>query len=91
MRGDSGGPARSGNPASRRRSGTSVAAYAGLGLQFVAVVLAGLYAGQWLDRRFGTEPWLMIAGVFLGAGGAFWAMYRRLMADLAHEEEERRQ
>lgn len=90
MKGNSGRPAQAGDPAGKRTTGTSAAAYAGLGLTFVVAVLLGLYAGQWLDRRFGTAPWLMIAGVFLGAGGAFYGMYRRLMADLAREDEARR-
>ncbi|MBX6333134.1 MAG: AtpZ/AtpI family protein, partial [Gemmatimonadaceae bacterium] len=25
------------------------------------------YAGLWLDRKLGTEPWLLIVGVFFGA------------------------
>ena len=26
-----------------------------------------LHAGQWLDRKLGTAPWLLIIGVFTGA------------------------
>ena len=32
--------------------------------------LVGFFAGQWADDRWGTEPYLMIAGVLLGFGGA---------------------
>ena len=32
--------------------------------------LTGFFAGRWLDRRLGTEPWLMVAGVFLGLAAA---------------------
>ncbi len=72
------------------RSDSSAARYAGVGLQFVASLLLFLFVGQWLDRRLGTTPWLTITGVFVGAGAAFYSMYRQLMGDLAREEEARR-
>lgn len=28
-------------------------------------VIIALYVGQWLDRRFGTEPWLFLATITL--------------------------
>ena len=61
-------------------SAPSASDFAGIGLQFAASVLLFGYAGQWLDRRLGTGPLLLIIGVFLGAGGAFYSMYRKLMA-----------
>lgn len=61
-------------------SAPSASDFAGIGLQFAASVLLFGYAGQWLDGRLGTGPWLLIIGVFLGAGGAFYSMYRKLMA-----------
>jgi F0F1-type ATP synthase assembly protein I len=66
--------------------GTSVAAYAGHGMTFVVATLGGLYLGQWLDRRLGTTPWLLILGVFLGAGASFYSMYTKLMAAQARED-----
>lgn len=60
--------------------------YAGLGLQFAVSILLFLYAGQWLDRRLGTEPWFMILGVFTGAGASFYSMYRKLMAMQERDE-----
>jgi F0F1-type ATP synthase assembly protein I len=37
-----------------------------------------MFAGKWLDSRLGTTPWLLVVGVFVGAGVATTAMYRRL-------------
>ena len=71
----------------RHKIGSSGAAFAGLGLQFVVALLLFLFLGQWLDRKLGTAPWMMMIGVFVGAGGAFYAMYRKLMAHQAAEEE----
>lgn len=61
--------------------------YAGLGIQFAASILLFLYLGQWLDRRFGTDPLFLYVGVFTGAGAAFYSMYRNLMADQKREDE----
>jgi len=51
----------------------------GVGLQFAASILLFLFAGRWLDGRFGTEPWLLLLGVFVGAGAGFYALYRQLV------------
>ena len=77
-----GQPARKGED----EGGTSAGQFAGHGLTFVVAVLGGLYLGQWLDRKLGTDPWLLIVGVFTGAGAAFWSMYSKLMAAQARED-----
>lgn len=66
--------------------GISAGDYAGFGIQFAASIVVFLYLGQWLDRKLGTAPWLLLAGVFIGAGGSFYSMYRRLMAAQARED-----
>ena len=48
----------------------------GIGVQFVVTILVCLFAGQWLDRRLGTAPWMMLAGMLLGAGVGLWTMLR---------------
>ena len=70
-------------------SAPSASDFAGIGLQFAASILLFVYAGQWLDRRLGTGPWFLIIGVFLGAGGAFYSMYRKLMASQKDEERDK--
>jgi ATP synthase protein I len=64
--------------------------FAGVGLQFAVSILVFLYLGQWLDRKLGTAPWLLMAGVFLGAGASFYSMYRKLMAAQARDEAARK-
>lgn len=51
---------------------------ASIGLQFFLVLMAFLFLGRWLDGRLGTEPWLLLAGVFVGFGLSTLWMYRRL-------------
>jgi ATP synthase protein I len=58
----------------------SPASFAGAGAQFVISILLFLYVGKWLDSKLGTAPWLLMLGVFVGAGAGFYSFYRRIMA-----------
>lgn len=81
------------DPLRKEGSASSLGAagrYAGLGLQFALSILLFLFVGQWLDGRLGTEPLFIFLGVFLGAGAAFYSMYRSLMADLRREDERKK-
>ena len=71
--------------------GPGAGAFANFGLQFVVALLFFLYIGQWLDRRLGTAPVFLLIGVFVGAGGSFYAMYRKLMAAQEREDQARRE
>lgn len=73
-----------------RRAARRAGAYAGIGIQFAGSIVLFLYFGQWVDRRLGSAPWGVLVGVFVGAGAAFFSMYRRLMADLRREESEKK-
>jgi ATP synthase protein I len=66
-----------------RGSTPSASEFAGIGLQFAVSIILFVFAGQWLDRRMGTGPLFLIVGAFVGAGGAFYSMYRKLMASQA--------
>jgi F0F1-type ATP synthase assembly protein I len=70
--------------------GPSAAKYAGIGLQFAISIIVFLFAGQWLDRKFGTSPIFLMLGVFVGAGAAFYSMYRKLMSDQDAEDKTHR-
>ncbi len=72
------------------KKGLSGADFAGVGIQFAFAILAFLFAGQWLDKWFGTNGLLTIAGVFIGAGAAFYSMYRKVSAAQKQDDEERR-
>jgi F0F1-type ATP synthase assembly protein I len=77
-------PKESGDPGhgggSRSTSGSSspdAMGLAGMGVQFLVTILLFLFLGKWLDARLGTAPWLLILGVFFGAGASTFSMYRR--------------
>lgn len=76
---------------SQQRSGKGLSGgdFAGLGIQFAAAIIVFLFAGQWVDDRLGTGGLFTIAGVFVGAGAAFYNMYRKITAAQRRDDEER--
>ena len=71
------------------KKGLSGADFAGVGLQFAFAIIVFLYAGQWVDDRLGTNGLFTIAGAFIGAGAAFYNMYRKITAAQRRDDEER--
>jgi F0F1-type ATP synthase assembly protein I len=63
--------------------------FAGVGIQFAVAIVAFLFLGQWVDHRLGTDGVFTIAGVFVGGGGAFYNMYRKITAAQRRDDEER--
>jgi F0F1-type ATP synthase assembly protein I len=53
-----------------------VGSYGTVGIEVALSVVVGLAGGAWLDRRFGTEPWLTVLGVAYGVAAAARALYR---------------
>lgn len=51
----------------------------GGGFQFAGAIILFLFVGRWLDSRFGTEPWLLLIGVLVGAVAGFASLYRQLV------------
>ena len=72
------------------KKGLSGADFAGVGLQFALAIIVFLFAGQWLDKRVGTNGLFTIAGVFIGGGAAFYSMYRKISAAQKQDDEDRR-
>ncbi len=63
----------------------------GLGVQFVVAILLFVYLGMWVDRKYGTAPWFLLTGTFVGAGGGFYSLYRAMVDENRRlDEEERR-
>jgi F0F1-type ATP synthase assembly protein I len=49
---------------------------AGIGIQFAVTLLVCIFAGQWLDGRLHTSPWLLLVGMIVGAAVGFWTLLR---------------
>lgn len=60
-----------------------------LGLEVALSIMFGLFGGQWLDGRFGTSPWITVAGFGFGVAAAIRAIIRqtRIMKKEAAKEE----
>ena len=56
-----------------RKSGLAYAA----ALSLFASVVAGIIVGWLLDRWLGTAPWLLVAGIVLGAVAGFYEFIRQ--------------
>jgi F0F1-type ATP synthase assembly protein I len=68
------------NKDERRPGGSSPFQFVGLGFELVVPLLVGLFGGQWLDRRFGTAPWLLFTGVLVGSAAGILNLYRRVVS-----------
>ena len=42
-------------------------------------ILLGIVGGNWLDEKFASSPWFLIAGIFLGVSSAFLNLYKFVM------------
>ena len=72
-----------------QKKGLSGADFAGVGMQFALAIIIFLFAGQWLDKRLGTNGLFTIVGVFVGATAAFYNMYRKISAAQKQDDAER--
>jgi len=61
---------------SQQSTMSQLAPYMGMGLQLAAAMTAFGALGWWLDSRLGTEPWLLLVGVVLGATGGMISVIR---------------
>jgi ATP synthase protein I len=43
-------------------------------------VALGTLGGFFLDRRFGTKPWLLVVGAVLGVSAGFYSFIRAVIA-----------
>ncbi|MDD4004813.1 MAG: AtpZ/AtpI family protein [Elusimicrobiaceae bacterium] len=53
--------------------------YLQIGLELAASALLGLFAGMWLDSRFGTGPWCVLCGSALGIGIGLYNAIRQAL------------
>ncbi|MFN3240228.1 MAG: AtpZ/AtpI family protein [Planctomycetota bacterium] len=74
--GDNGaGPSGSGRSPSGQRA-------IGAGLTLAVSVGVFAYGGIWLDRQFGTKPWLLLLLVLLGIVGGMLHLIREVAPEL---------
>ena len=57
----------------------NIASYSHLGITFAVSILIFLFIGKYLDKKWGSEPYLMLLGAFLGATAGFYYMIKELV------------
>lgn len=62
--------------------------YIQFGLQIGITMSVPVLIGVWLDKRYETGPWLMLAGIFLGFISMFWTIYKTAMELNAKDKRE---
>ena len=63
----------------RRKLIKDIASYSHLGITFAACILLCLFGGQYLDKKWGSEPYLTLTGAFLGAAAGFYYIIKELV------------
>ncbi len=69
-------------PEKGKSSAQNFAKYGGMGIQFFAACLLGVFLGKWLDAKLGFER--PAFAVFLTIGfmaAAFYSIYKQLLRD----------
>ena len=52
------------------------ARYTGLGIQIAVTMSVCVFGGSWLDKRFGTDPWLTLVGAVLGFASVIYLLLK---------------
>jgi len=47
------------------------------GIEMAATVGLLAMGGWWLDRKLGTSPWLLLAGLFIGTIGSIYNLWKQ--------------
>ncbi len=55
---------------------TKIAPYMNIGTMFLGCMVVGVYGGWWLDQKFETEPWCLLAGSLLGIVSGFYHFFK---------------
>jgi F0F1-type ATP synthase assembly protein I len=58
-----------------------------VGIELAVAVIGCLLLGAWADRRFGTDPWLALAGLLVGSLAGFRSLWRAAQASAADDDE----
>jgi F0F1-type ATP synthase assembly protein I len=63
----------------RRRVERKYLQFAGVGVQFAAIILVLTLAGIWLDERVGTAPIFTVVFLLLAFVGATWSLVHQVL------------
>ncbi len=61
----------------------------GVGWYVAISIILGVAGGLWLDSKFGTTPFLALAGIILGSFVAFYGLYKMLLPGLKQDDKDK--
>jgi ATP synthase protein I len=61
--------------------------YSAVGIEMAVAITVPMLVGVWADKRWGTAPWLLLAGLVIGFGAAAQAVWR--VVKLARRDDRR--
>jgi ATP synthase protein I len=56
-----------------------IAPYLNIGGVFAGCLVIGVFLGHWLDGKWGTKPWLLLAGALLGMVSGFYHFFKTVL------------
>ena len=62
--------------------------FLGAGLQLAVSVISMALLGWWLDNRWHTTPWLILAGVIFGTGAGMYQFFKTVNEISKNEDKE---
>lgn len=66
--------------AASRESWQAWASWGSLGMEFAAGIVVFFLLGSWADARWGTDPWLRLAGAFVGIVLGTYLLIKKALA-----------
>ena len=54
--------------------------YSGIGFELAGATAGLALAGYWIDGKFGTAPWGLLGGVFIGIVGGLYNLVKESLA-----------
>ena len=73
-------------PSSEARTIRTLGQLSSIGLAFVFALVMGFAAGNWLDTRLGTQPWLTLLGFAAGLAAGVLNVVRTMRTVAADDQ-----
>jgi len=88
-RDDDGGAQAARDQTASRESWRSWANWGSLGIEFAAGIVVFFLLGSWADDKWGTDPWLRVAGAFVGIVLGTYLLIKKALASESSDRTDR--
>lgn len=62
--------------------------YSGVGFELAGATAGLALLGYWIDGRYGTSPWCLLGGVFIGIVGGLYNLVKESLTAIREAKEE---